>query len=71
MDANPIEDLRRSNEEQYFLKKAKDLLEDLRHHVRRRYGRTDLAEAIGIAGEEILRELQGLGYLRETAKPVR
>ncbi len=30
MDANPLEDLRRSNEEQYFLKKEKEFLEDLR-----------------------------------------
>ena len=30
MDANPLKDLRRSNEEQYFLKKEKELLEELR-----------------------------------------
>jgi hypothetical protein len=68
MDANPLEDLRRSNEEQYFLKKEKELLEELRRHAGRRSGRTDLAEATGIADEEILRELQGLGYSRETVK---
>jgi hypothetical protein len=68
MDANPLKDLRRSNEEQYFLKQEKELLEELRLQARRRSGRTDLAEATGIADEEILRELQDLGYSRETVK---
>jgi hypothetical protein len=68
MDANPLEDRRRSNEEQYFLKKEKRLLEDLRRDAGRRSERTDLAEATGIADEEVLRELQGLGYSRETVK---
>jgi hypothetical protein len=66
MDANPLEDLRRSNEEQYFLKKEKRLLEDLRRDTGRRSERADLAEATGIADEEVLRELQDLGYSRET-----
>ena len=68
MDTNPLEYLRRSNEEQYFLKKEKKLLEDLRRDAGRRSERTDLAEATGIADEEVLRELQGLGYSRETVK---
>ena len=68
MDANALKDLRRPNEEQYFLKKEKELLEELRLQARRQSGRTDLAEATGIADEEILRELQGLGYSRDTVK---
>jgi hypothetical protein len=66
MDANPLEDLRRSNEKQYFLKKEKELLEELRLQALRRSGRTALAEATGIADEEVLRELHDLGYSRET-----
>ena len=62
MDANPLEDLRRSNEKQYFLKKEKELLEELRLQALRRSGRTALAEATGIADEEVLRELHDLGY---------
>jgi hypothetical protein len=66
MDANPLKDLRRSNEEQYFLKKEKELLEELRVQALRRSGRTDLADATGIADEEILRNSRPT--TRETVK---
>jgi preprotein translocase subunit Sec63 len=68
MGANPLEELRRTNEEQYFLKKETELLDEIRLHAACRSERRDLAEATGFADEEILRELQDLGYSRETVR---
>ena len=68
MYTNPLKDLSRSNEEQYFLKKEAELLEELRRHARRVSERAHLAEATGVADEEILRELQDLGYSHETVE---
>ncbi len=65
---NPLKDLSRSNEEHYFLKKENELLEELRRHAKRVSERADLAEATGVADEEILRELQDLGYAPQTVE---
>jgi hypothetical protein len=53
-------------EEEYFRKKEQELLEQIRRRTALRAEREELAEAAGIADEEILATLREMGYTRET-----
>jgi hypothetical protein len=53
-------------EEEYFHKKEQELLERIRRRTALQDERETLAEAIGIADEEILATLGEMGYTRET-----
>ncbi|HEX5082772.1 MAG TPA: hypothetical protein VFY40_12045 [Blastocatellia bacterium] len=53
-------------EEEYFRKKEQELLEQIRRHTALQAEREELAEATGIADEEILATLREMGYTRET-----
>ncbi len=53
-------------EEEYFRKKEQELLEQIRRRTALQAEREELAEATGIADEEILATLREMGYTRET-----
>lgn len=65
-DKDIFDDLKRSKEEEYFRKKEQGLIEKMRRQARLRAERQQLAEATGVADEEILHNLQELGYTRQT-----
>lgn len=53
-------------EEAYFRKKEQELIEQIRNRAAKQTERQELAEAVGVADEEILATLQEMGYTRET-----
>jgi hypothetical protein len=55
-------------EEEYFRKKEQELLEQIRRRAALQAEREELAEATGIADEEILATLREMGYTRETVE---
>lgn len=57
---------RRASEEEYFRKQEQQLIEKLRKRAEEEAGRRQLAERSGVADEDILRDLQALGYTPET-----
>jgi hypothetical protein len=61
-----FDELRTAKEAQYFHKKEHELIEQLRRRAQREVERQEMAEATGIANEEVLQTLQELGYRRET-----
>jgi hypothetical protein len=67
-DKTAFDDLKRAKEEEYFRKKEQELIEKLRRRAELQAERRDMAEASGIADEDVLRDLQELGYTRETVR---
>jgi hypothetical protein len=59
-------DRRRSQEEEYFRRQEQELIEKLKQRGRDEAARRRLAERSGVADEEILEDLQALGYTAET-----
>jgi hypothetical protein len=59
-------DRRRSQEEEYFRRQEQELIEKLRKRGEEAAARRRLAEKSGVADEEILSDLQALGYTPET-----
>jgi len=59
-------DRRRSREEEYFRRQEKELIEKLQQRGREEATRRRMAERTGVADEEMLRDLQALGYTPET-----
>lgn len=57
---------RRSLEEEYFRKEERELIEKMRRRAEAEAERRRLGERAGVADEEILRDLQALGYTPET-----
>ena len=56
----------RTLEEEYFRKREKELIEKMRQHAEAEAARRRLGEQAGVADEEILQDLQALGYTAET-----
>jgi hypothetical protein len=56
----------RALEEEYFRKRELELIEKLRRRGEEAAGRRQLAERSGLADEDILKDLQALGYTPET-----
>lgn len=61
-------DRRRGLEEDYFRKKEKELIEKMRSRAEAEAERRRLGEQAGVADEEILQDLQALGYTADTVK---
>ncbi len=57
---------RRAQEDEYFHRQEQELIEKLRQRGREEAARRRMAEQSGVADEEILRDLEGLGYTPET-----
>ena len=65
-DRDALGDRRRGLEEEYFHRKEKELIEKMRRHAEQESTRRRLGEKAGVASEEILNDLQELGYTPET-----
>lgn len=59
-------DLRRTREAEYFYRKEKELMEKLRQRAKAEAERRQMGEILGVADQEILQDLQELGYSRDT-----
>jgi len=59
-------DRKRAQEEEYFRKKEKELIEKMRRHAELEAERQQMGQALGIADEDLLKDLQELGYNRDT-----
>jgi hypothetical protein len=59
-------DRRRTQEEEYFRRQEQELIEKLKQRGREEAARQRLAERSGVADEELLKDLQALGYTPET-----
>lgn len=59
---------RRGLEEEHFRKREQELIEKLRQRAEAAARRQQMAEQTGIADEEILRDLEALGYTLETVQ---
>jgi hypothetical protein len=55
-------------EEEYYRKKEQEPIEQIRRRTANETERQKLAEAVGVADEEILATLHEMGYTRETVK---
>ena len=60
-------DRKRAQEEEYFRKQEQQYIEQMRHRMALEAERRELAEAFGVGNEEVLQELQELGFTREMA----
>jgi hypothetical protein len=56
----------RTLEEDYFWRKEKEVIEKMRRNAEAEAQRRQLGEQAGVADEEVLRDLQELGYTPET-----
>jgi hypothetical protein len=65
-ERNPYADRERSQEEEYFHKKERELIEKMRQRSAMEAKRDELIQAVGVADPKILEDLQELGYTRET-----
>ena len=65
-DKDALGDRRRGLEEEYFHRKEKELIEKMRRHAEEESARRRLGEKAGVASEDILNDLQELGYTPET-----
>jgi hypothetical protein len=65
-DRDALADRRRGLEEEYFHRKEKELIEKMRRHAEQESTRRQLGEHAGVASEDILNDLQELGYTPET-----
>jgi hypothetical protein len=59
-------DRRRVQEEEYFRRKEQELIEKLQQRGREEATRRQMAERTGVADEEVLRNLQELGFTPDT-----
>jgi hypothetical protein len=69
-DKDALRDWERSREEEYFLKKNNELIEQLHRRAEAEAERRKMAATLGITDDAILSELQALGYNSETARLV-
>lgn len=67
-DKNIFSERERGIEAEYFLKKEQELIAKMRERVAREEERLHMAEALGVADEEVLEALQELGYTADTVK---
>jgi hypothetical protein len=61
-----LEDRRRNQEEEYFQRQEQELIAKLQQRGREAATRGRMAERTGMADQEILRDLEALGYTPET-----
>jgi hypothetical protein len=65
-DRDAFADRGRALEEEYFRRREQELIEKLRQRAQADAAKQQLAEQAGVADEEILQDLQELGYTPET-----
>ncbi len=67
-DKNTLSDRQRGLETEYFRKKEQELIEKMRRRTALDEDRRQMAEATGVADQEVLEALQELGYTASTIK---
>lgn len=67
-DKNIFLERERGLEAEYFHKREQELIARMRERVAREEERLHMAEAIGVADEEVLEALQDLGYTADTVR---
>ena len=65
-DKDAFAERERILEEEYFRRKEKEIIDKMRRNAQAEAQRRQLAEQAGVADEEVLRDLQALGYTPET-----
>jgi hypothetical protein len=65
-ERDAFEDRRRGLEESYFHKKELELIEKMRRRAEADAARLRMGQQAGVVDEEILRDLEGLGYTADT-----
>lgn len=65
-ESDAFADRRRAQEEEYFRKREKELIEKLRRRAEEDASRRRMMERTGVADDEILQDLEALGYTPET-----
>jgi hypothetical protein len=65
-DKDAFAERERILEEEYFRRKEKEIIDKMRRNAQAEAQRRQLAEQAGVADEEVLRDLQELGYTPET-----
>jgi tellurite resistance protein len=65
-ERDAFEDRRRGLEESYFHKKEQELIEKMRRRSEADAARRRMGQQAGVADDEILRDLEGLGYTADT-----
>jgi hypothetical protein len=63
---DPSTQLKIGQKEEFFRKKESELVEQIRRRTTKQTEHDELAEAVGVADEEILSTLQEMGYTRDT-----
>jgi hypothetical protein len=61
-----LSSIKKAKEEEYFHRKEQELIENLRTRARSEAERHGMAEALGVVDQEILNDLEQLGYTRDT-----
>lgn len=67
-DSDAFGTRRRGLEEDYFRRREQELVEKIRLRAEEQAGRRRLAETTGVTNEDILTDLQALGYTAETVR---
>ena len=70
MSDNLLTGGKRKNEEEYFHKKDRELIEKLREKAKIREELRQLGEKVGVTDPEIIQELTELGFTPETVRTV-
>jgi hypothetical protein len=65
MPRDIFDDRKKGQEEDYFRKKERELIEKMRRRREAETERQQMAEALGVGDDEVLRDLQEMGYTRE------
>jgi hypothetical protein len=65
-DKNAFDERKRGMEEEYFRKKEQDLVARMRRQGELEAERQRMAEVIGVSDQDVLRDLQELGYTPDT-----
>jgi hypothetical protein len=66
MSDDGLSDRRRASEEEYFRKRDQQLVEHLRIQAEREAARGRLSQRVGVADDEVLQDLETLGFSDQT-----
>ena len=67
-DVNDPSDRKRTNEEEYFQKRDRELIEQMRQRAKAQQQLRELGEQVGVTDPELSRELAEMGFTVETVK---
>lgn len=68
MSDDPLAGRKRTNEEEYFQKKDRELVEKMRQRAQEERELRELGESVGVTDQSVIQELAELGFTTETVK---